>query len=102
MRQSKRFLKQRISELEQELEKQMYHNRRSALVEKANLPKCKSVACAGCDHIVYQNVHGLGYILLGCGKDLVCPDFKEREDKIPINELVQLLKRQDFQRQSQL
>lgn len=91
MWQSKRFLLKRISELERELEKEMYHNRRSALVEKADLPQCESIACAGCARAVYQNVPGLGYILLGCGKDLVCPCFEESQNKPSISEQVQLL-----------
>lgn len=100
MRQSKKQLLQRIQELEKELRNEKFHSKRSALVDKANLPKCKSLACAGCRHIIYQHVPGLGTILLGCGKDLACPDFEEPVIPRPdISQEYQLLLEQGLQSQ---
>ena len=101
MFQSKKKLLCRIADLERELNTLRYHKMHSALVDKADLPKCKSIACAKCDHAVYLNVPGPGYMLMGCGKDLNCEDFKERPDCIPINKAIQLLIEQDLELQSQ-
>ena len=88
---SKKKLLCRIADLEKEVQTLRYHKMRSALIDKSALPKCKSVACAKCDHAVYLNVPGHGYMLMGCGKDLDCEDFKERIDRIPVSQAIQLL-----------
>lgn len=70
-----------IAQLKDKLKREEHHNRRSALVEKADLPKCKSPACYSCKHIAYILHPGNGALyLIGCGKDLNCPDFQEREE----------------------
>lgn len=73
---TRKQLKKRILDLEKELKVAKHHNLRSALVEKADLPKCKSVACYNCKYVtfLYHPENGAMY-LLGCGKDLTCNDF---------------------------
>lgn len=68
LRTENRDLKERLS---QEQEK----TRRSAFIETANLPKCKSLACVGCEHIVVQVTPYGGYFVVGCGKNNPCGDY---------------------------
>ena len=70
----KRKLEKRISELEMELFDAQRKGAVSALIESAALPKCESLACVNCQHIIYQR-HQNHLFVLGCGKDLKCPDF---------------------------
>lgn len=80
MFQTKGKLKKRIAELEAQLKELRHHTLRSALVEKADLPKCKSPACYSCKHIVYVlNPTGGGLYLIGCGKALACSGFQAKE-----------------------
>ncbi len=86
----------KIQELKWQIHKQNHHIVRSALVERANLPPCKSVACYNCKFctFLYHPTNGALY-LLGCGKDIRCdnfvytgtnkPDPKERFDCINYN-----------------
>lgn len=81
MFQTRKLLKERIKELEKQLRFEQHHTRLTALIEKANLPKCKSPACYSCKHIAYVLHPGNGGLyLIGCGKDLNCPDFQPRQE----------------------
>ena len=73
---TKRKLKEENSALRRKIHELEHHERRSALVEKANLPKCKSVACYNCEHctFLYNPSNGALY-LLGCGLGLSCNEF---------------------------
>lgn len=74
MFQTRKQLKQRIAQLEKEV---AHHQKRTALVEAADLPKCESVACYNCKYCtwLYHPGNGASY-LLGCGKDIACKDFQ--------------------------
>ena len=75
------FDKKRIAELEQEnaalkasianLKEDVQHYRiRSALLDKTNLPKAKSVACYNCKYAAYVRYGECGVAFLGCGRAL--------------------------------
>lgn len=69
MRETKQFLKRRISILEDELKVC-----REASVGTAKLGKCKSNMCHDCVHAVIS--HGsFGTRLIGCAKDSLCGDY---------------------------
>lgn len=68
-------LKEEISRLRDQLRQKA---ERSAVINAANLPPCKSLACINCKHIVIHKTTGGWSYLLGCGKDIECPDFKQR------------------------
>lgn len=84
------FGKGRIKELEQEnellkekvafLEKDVRHHRiRSALIDKTQLPKAKSVACYNCKYAAYVRYGTSGLAFLGCGRALAkggCDGFE--------------------------
>lgn len=76
MFETKKKLRHQIEELEKQLASERHHNRRSALVDNADLPKCKSLACYKCEHIVTAVSPGGAVYLLGCGKDLSCDDLE--------------------------
>lgn len=79
---TKAKLRERIKELEEQLIMEKHHTRRGALVDKADLPKCKSLACYKCEHIVTAvSPHG-SLFLLGCGKDLDCESFAAIQDNL--------------------
>lgn len=81
MFQTRKQLKQRISQLEKEV---AHHKKRTALVETADLPKCESVACYNCKYCtwLYHPGNGASY-LLGCGKDIACKDFQSTDSNKP-------------------
>lgn len=88
---TKKYLKQRIAQLEKEVE---HHRKRSALVEAADLPKCESVACYNCKYCtwLYHPGNGASY-LLGCGKNISCKDFQPTDsNKPPLEVRVDLMK----------
>lgn len=91
----KRQLKKRISELEVKLLDAQRKGAVSALIESTCLPKCESLACVNCQHIVYQRYQNRLFVL-GCGKGLKCPDFvpaqRDVEDQQSLQEA--LLSRQ--------
>lgn len=84
------FGKSRIKELEREnellkekvafLEKDVRHHRiRSALIDKTQLPKAKSVACYNCKYAAYVRYGTSGLAFLGCGRALAkggCDGFE--------------------------
>lgn len=60
---------------------------KNAYIDASPLPKCKSLACVNCEHIVYFKAYERIFVI-GCGKDLKCQDFKltttsrEPEDRL--------------------
>lgn len=81
---TRRALKVRIAKLESEIRELRHHTLRSALVDAADLPPCKSMACYNCKHIVFMEHPTMGSLyLLGCGKELSCDGFEPREEIIP-------------------
>lgn len=62
-------------DLKERLSQEQGKTRRSAFIETANLPKCKSLACVGCEHIVVQITPHGGYFVVGCGKNNPCKDY---------------------------
>lgn len=81
----RRKLQERLWELEAELADERQKTRRSAYIDAAALPRCKSLACASCAHIVTQDIKGIGVFVLGCGKDNPCGDFKPKDPYIPLD-----------------
>lgn len=90
------FKSKRVKELEAENEKLRkevsHHKMRSALVEKAGLPKCKSTACYNCKYVSFMYNPGNGaMVLLGCGRDLAsggCQGYEHTdENKGPVEEM---------------
>lgn len=73
LREENRKLKLQLAEA-QEAERE--YNRRSAIIDKAALPKCKSIACSGCKHVVVRYTTWGGWYVLGCGKDNPCKDYE--------------------------
>lgn len=72
---SRKKLKARIRELEDELSTKRHVEKVSAYVTDANLPKCESLACVRCEYFAcYRNNAG-GIYSLGCGKHIGCKDF---------------------------
>lgn len=70
---TRRALRARIAELEAAL---AHERSRSALMDAADLPKCKSIACYNCKNVVYVDIPETGEVFfLGCGKDHECKDF---------------------------
>lgn len=88
-------LLQENADLKAQLALANHNNRRSALIEKADLPPCKSLACYTCKHIAYIPGVKSGVYLLGCGKDLDCPEHEQQdESKVCPAELLEEL--QDY------
>lgn len=84
MFQSKKQLNSRIEELERQIKELQHHTLRSALVDTADLPPCKSPACYNCKYITFLTHPENGALyLLGCGKDLACPEFEYTEANKP-------------------
>lgn len=87
---TRKQLKQQIERLEKEV---AHHKLRTALVDTAGLPKCKSVACYNCKYCTFlYNPGSAALYLLGCGKNISCelfeatdknkPPLKERLDEV--------------------
>lgn len=86
---TRKALRARIAALEEQLEGA---RRRAARIEKPDLPKCKSLACYNCKHIVYLESRETGAIyLLGCGKDFECKDFEHKGGPPEWNEETEVL-----------
>ena len=96
------FGKSRIKELEQEnaslkerieyLKKDVQHYRiRSALLDKTNLPKAKSVACYNCNYAAFVRYGKSGLCFLGCGRSLAkggCNDYEHTDyNKVDLDEM---------------
>lgn len=92
MFQTKKQLKKRIAELEERIHAEQHHTRRSALIDEADLPKCKSTACYNCKYVSFAYHPGNGAMyLLGCGRDLAlngCAGYEHTDaNKGPIEEM---------------
>lgn len=72
-------LEAEISKLRSELSAEQEKTRRSAFIETAALPKCKSLACADCKYVVVQRSPYGGSFILDCGKNNPCDDYKKDE-----------------------
>lgn len=72
-------LEAEIAKLKDELSAEQGKTRRSAFIEAAALPKCKSLACADCKYVVLQRTPHGGVCILGCGKNNPCEDYKKDE-----------------------
>lgn len=70
-------LKAELAETKKQLREEKSKTRHSALIEKAGLPPCKSLACADCEHIVWHFTPRGNYYVVGCGKDNPCSDYKK-------------------------
>lgn len=94
MFQSRKQLKERIYELESELKEREWI---SAFLDKTPLPKCKSLSCAGCEHVIYQRYHGRLFVC-GCGKDIACQYFQKTDRSAEDQQLLRedLLERQQL------
>ena len=91
------FDKKRITEIEKEnaalkasianLKKDVQHYRiRSALIDKNQLPKAKSVACYNCKYAAYVRYGTSGLAFLGCGRALAkggCNGFEYTDANRP-------------------
>lgn len=101
---TKKQLKQEILRLERELSEEKNDNKYIAMIKNENLPKCKSKACFACKHIVFRrNPFNANTIyLVGCGKDLDCPDFiPDSTNKLPADLCLEALTK-DLQALSKL
>lgn len=72
-------LEAEISKLRSELSAEQEKTRRSAFIEAAALPKCKSLACADCKYVAVQHSPYGGSFILGCGKNNPCEDYRKAE-----------------------
>lgn len=72
LREENRKLKEQLAEARED-------TLRSAIINNAALPKCKSAACAGCKHVVVRYTTRGGWYVLGCGKDNPCKDYEQTD-----------------------
>lgn len=89
---SRKELKRRLEQAESDLFAERTATRRSAIIESAALPQCKSLACVNCEHIVYASAPYGNYYVVGCGKNNPCSDYKKKAEHIPLT-----IKRQALQ-----
>lgn len=77
---TKRALRERIHELEYELDNERSKTRISAFIEEAGLPPCKSPACRACKYCLRFNYYaGSPTYILGCLKGIDCENFELSE-----------------------
>lgn len=86
MRTKKELSKVRKRDIERQLETERMKN---ALLDNAQLPKCKSIACAMCEHAVYGKTDNRVFIL-GCGASLECRDFKRIRNGRDLSEVADM------------
>lgn len=72
-------LREENRKLKEQLAAEQEKTRRSAVIDKAALPQCKSLACAGCKYVVGRYTIRNGYYILGCGKDNPCKEYEPSE-----------------------
>ena len=60
-------LKEQLEHLKNDVQ---HYRIRSALLDKTNLPKAKSVACYNCKYAAYVRYGECGVVFLGCGRAL--------------------------------
>lgn len=83
LEQENETLKKRISDLENSVK---HHRIRSALIDKTQLPKAKSVACYNCKYAAYVRYGKSGLAFLGCGRALAkggCDGFEYTDANRP-------------------
>lgn len=74
----------RIESLQRQLRELRHHTLRSALVDAADLPPCKSLACWNCQYITFiTNPENGAIFLLGCGRGLHCGGFESSKEQKP-------------------
>lgn len=75
MFQTRRQLKERISELETTLAHEIKMN---AIPEKMGLAKCKGMICNACEHAVFVDDWYESKRLIGCDTQTCCSEFKKK------------------------
>lgn len=78
MFQTKKRLKERIFDLEKELENE---RRKNQLAEESGLAKCKGVICRTCEHAIFVEGYWGMNDLVGCDITASCKDYKRRTTK---------------------
>lgn len=72
----KKELKQKIMELEQDLE---YERAVNKAAESSGLAKCYGVVCKSCEHAIYIREGYDNHIrLIGCDTTVTCKDYKRK------------------------
>lgn len=84
--QTRKQLKEEISNLKSQLHREL---ERTAIINREDLPPCKSWACVNCKHIAYYRMQSGAILVLGCGKDHECPDFEQTADVLTEREKVE-------------
>ena len=75
-----------------------YYKRLSALMDADPLPKCESLACASCVHVVFIR-DAMGCVhLIGCGYDRKCQNYTP-DEHFTYDERAQAMRRQAMQAQ---
>lgn len=69
-------LREENRDLREQLSQEQEKSRRSAVIDDADLPKCRSAACAGCKYVIARYTTWGGWYILGCGKDNLCKDYE--------------------------
>ena len=69
-------LREENRKLKEQLAEEQEKTRRSAVIDNAALPRCKSIACSGCKHVVVRYTTWGGWYVLGCGKNNPCEDYE--------------------------
>ncbi len=88
MFETKKLLKKKITDLEKELRDAKDQKYISAFIDSSDLPKCKSLACIGCEHMIFHEYH-CHLFPVGCGKNRECPDFQPTERSAENRRLLQ-------------
>lgn len=73
--QSKKALRNRIAELEEELQKARRIERINTIIKEADLPKCESRICRCCAYAAKEVTPWGQVILQGCRKGIDCKSF---------------------------
>lgn len=68
-------LREEVAALRAELERKERIEKINSVINSNALPKCKSMACAGCENAVFYN-DVFGWSLIGCGFKNKCADYK--------------------------
>lgn len=68
-------LREEVAALRAELERKERIEMINSVINSNSLPKCKSMACAGCENAVFYN-DVFGWSLIGCGVENKCADYK--------------------------
>lgn len=80
MYQTKKQLRLKVAALQGEVTQLKRIEKRSALIESADLPKCENKICRICAYAAFEYPqYSSNGILLGCAKHLTCKDFLPKE-----------------------